>query len=342
MVKELGVAYYGNLFPDRAREDLKEMSDHGCNSVLIALSEYDWIIWKKNIYKICEIAKEFEFSVHVNLWAWGGVFGGEAPSFFLHNNDNYRQVLSKTENDPSKIKKVPAACFNTPKFKEYMFKAIEQIARKEIIDGFFWDEPHYHYISSRSGEFTCRCNICQNLFKKMYKKEMPITITDEVSEFKEKMVINFLKEISQKVKDINPTIKNTICLVPPPLETGITDWDNVCASLKDSIDVFSSDPYWLLYKKSLDYVDKYTKKTVELAKKYGLESQLWCLAFLVPRKKESQLKEAIKIFDKYNVDSIFSWCYRGAEGMSISCRDPKEVWRVIGKAYNELKLKYGL
>jgi len=37
MVKELGVAYYGNLFPDRVKEDLEEIIEHGCNSVLFAI-----------------------------------------------------------------------------------------------------------------------------------------------------------------------------------------------------------------------------------------------------------------------------------------------------------------
>ncbi len=291
MVKELGVAYYGNLFPDRAREDVKEMADHGCNSVLIAMSEYEWIHWKKNIFRICQIAKEFDFRVHMNLWAWGGVFGGEAPSFFLHNNDNYRQVLSTTEKKLLSSRKVPAACFNTPEFKKYMFDAIKQIAKKDFIDGFFWDEPHYHYMPEKSEIFTCRCKTCQEIFKDIYKKKMPNSKTDEISEFKEMTIINFIKGLSQKVKEVDSTKKVTVCLVPPPLITGITDWDNFCESLKDFIDVFSSDPYWLLYKETLDYVEKYSKKTVELAKKYNLESQLWCLAFLVPKRKELQLKE---------------------------------------------------
>ena len=90
------------------------------------------------------------------------------------------------------------------------------------------------------------------------------------------------------------------------------------------------------------YVEKYTIITVDLATKYNLESQLWCLAFLIPRKKELELKKAIKIFDDYKVDSIFSWCYRGAEGTSVASRNPSEVWRVIGDAYTELKAKYNL
>ena len=335
MVKELGVAYYGNLFPDRARSDIEEMIDHGCNSILIAMSEYDWIEWKKNVFEICQIAKEFNFTVHINFWTWGGVFGGEAPSFFLHNNDKYRQLISSTG------EKVPAACFNNPEFKKYIFKAIKILAKKDFIDGFFWDEPHYHYTNTTE-YFTCRCEKCQEIFTDFFKKEMPIGLTDDIIKFKENSIINFLKEISEQVKEIDTTKKITVCLVPPPLETGIQDWDHCCASLKDTIDVFSSDPYWLLYRESLDYVKKYTKKTVELAKKYNLESQLWCLAFLVPRKKELELKKAIQIFDNYRVDSIFSWCYRGAEGASVACRKPKEVWRVIGEAYTELKIKYNL
>lgn len=342
MVKELGVAYYGNLFPDRARDDLKEMAGHGCNSVLIAMSEYDWFVWKKNVYEICKIAKEFNFSVYINFWSWGGVFGGEAPSFFLHNNDDFRQVYSESTSSPLSNKKAPAACFNTNKFKNYIFDAIQEIATKDFVDGFFWDEPHYKYTPPTSDLFTCRCQTCQELFKSMYHEEMPNVRTDDVLEFKEKTIIHFLKELSQKVKQTNANKKVIACLVPPPLETGVSDWDNFCSSLKNVIDVFSTDPYWLLYRKSLDYVEKYSKKTVKLARKYGLESQLWCLAFLIPRKKEHQLQEAIQIFDDHGVDSIFSWCYRGAEGMLIECKDPNEVWRVIGNAYNDLKKKYDL
>jgi len=336
MVKELGVAYYGNLFPDRVKEDLHEIIDHGCNSILFAISEYNFKEWKKNEYKIFKIANNLGLKLYVNLWAWGGVFGGEAPSFFLHNNVSHRQVSSNSR------KKAPAACFNSPLFKDYLLRGIGQIAKKDFIDGFFWDEPHYYFLSPKSEEFYCRCEYCQEFFHKEYQKDMPSFKTKEVVDFKEKSIIDFIKGISKKVKEIDSNKKNIVCLIPPPLDTGIKNWDHLCSSLKDYIDVFSSDPYWLLYKKSLDYVEKYTKKTVDLANEYNLESQLWCLAFLIPKGKESELKSAIDIFDDYNVDSIFSWCYRGGEGMSISSRNPKLVWQIIGEAYSNLKAKYNL
>ncbi|MHA1311756.1 MAG: hypothetical protein ACTSQO_12660 [Candidatus Helarchaeota archaeon] len=342
MVKELGVAYYGNVFPDHARIDLEEMARHGCNSVLVAMSEYDWEVWRKNIMKIARIAKEeFNFNVYLNFWSWGGIFGGEAPSFFLHKNTDFRQVKS-ISNKRGTHDKVAAVCFNTSEFKNYLFKAIKNVCKYEFIDGFFWDEPHFYYLPKSAISFTCRCDTCQKLFKQEYNREMPVKLDNDVIKFKENSIIKFLKDLSLKIKEISPSKKIIVCLNPPPLESGISDWDNFVYSLKDVIDVFASDPYWLLFGKSLNYVEKFTEKTVSIAKKYGINSQLWCLGFLVQRKKELELKEAIKIFDKYNVDSIFTWCFRGAEGMSLSCSNPKKVWDVIGDVYNELKRKYHL
>ena len=98
-VKELGVAYYGNIYPDHARIiDFKEMNEHGCNAVLFAMSEYDYVNWRDNFFEMAEIAKkEFGFNVYLNLWSWGRVFGGEAPSFFLTKDVDNRQIFSKTK-----------------------------------------------------------------------------------------------------------------------------------------------------------------------------------------------------------------------------------------------------
>ena len=98
MVRELGVAYHGNVYLDHARADFGDMQAHGCNSVLLAMSEYDFAEWRGQYYKMAKIAKEeFGFTVYINFWAWGRVFGGEAPSFFLNNNARSRQIFSKTQ-----------------------------------------------------------------------------------------------------------------------------------------------------------------------------------------------------------------------------------------------------
>ena len=119
-VRELGVAYYGNVYLDHARQDFKEMQEHGCNSILFAMSEFDYVNWRDNYFEMAKIAKqEFNFNVYLNFWAWGRVFGGEAPSFFLVNDIENRQIYSKTQ------KPLPAACFMRKPFREYLKKAIK-------------------------------------------------------------------------------------------------------------------------------------------------------------------------------------------------------------------------
>ena len=119
MVKELGVAYYGNVFLDHARQDFKEMQEHGCNAVLLAMSEYDYVNWRDHYFEMARIVKkEFDFNVYLNFWAWGRVFGGEAPSFFLVKDTENRQIYSKTQ------KPLPAACFMRKPFQKNLKKAI--------------------------------------------------------------------------------------------------------------------------------------------------------------------------------------------------------------------------
>ncbi|MHA1131414.1 MAG: hypothetical protein ACTSQQ_11475, partial [Candidatus Helarchaeota archaeon] len=161
MIRELGVAYHGNVYLDHARSDFKEMQEHGCNSVILAMSEYDYEQWRGQYYKMAKIAKhEFDFTVYINFWAWGRVFGGEAPSVFLSNNFKYRQIFSKTQNP------VPAACFNAKTFQLYIKNAVKRVARIKEIDGFFWDEPHWAYSEFNlvpedlSPYFVCHCQSC--------------------------------------------------------------------------------------------------------------------------------------------------------------------------------------
>ena len=51
MVKELGVAYYGNLFPDRARSDIEEMIDA---TILRRLSPQQVETAKEHGLEICD------------------------------------------------------------------------------------------------------------------------------------------------------------------------------------------------------------------------------------------------------------------------------------------------
>lgn len=332
---ELGVAYHGNVYLDHARSDFKEMQDHGCNSVLLVMSEYDYEQWRGKYFKMAKIAKEeFDFSVYVNFWAWGRIFGGEAPSIFLNNNINFRQVFSKTQ------RTFPAACFNTKAFQSYIKKAVEKMARGKEIDGFFWDEPHYAFSEENilpinlSPYYVCNCEVCQQLFFQKYKYEMPKKENKDIIEFKEQRLIGFLQDLCRTVKKVDTSKENTICVMPSLASTGISNWGEICF---EEMDVLATDPYWILYQKDLQWVKKEAEKLVRIARNRQKEAQLWVLAFLIPENREHEIKDAVEILTESGADSIYAWLYRGGLQTLIKSANPALVWETIGAAFKKIR-----
>ncbi len=155
---ELGFAWHHSKQPKHARTDFEDMLDNNCTAVLIAASEDDLNYWHPNIVETIGIAKDVGLKAIVNFWAFGGVFGGEPSSFFLHQNHRFRQVTAASK------EAVPAACFNQEEFRDYFHDKIRMLMRDASPDGIFLDEPHYYPLFDES-EFTCVCDACQEKFR---------------------------------------------------------------------------------------------------------------------------------------------------------------------------------
>src|SRR5690606_26642018 len=212
-VKETGVSYYGLSYPEHAEKDFKEMIEHNCNAVLLALSEFDIDFWFPNIIKVTKIAKDLGLKVYLNTWGIGKWFGGEPPSNFLTNNAGNRQVSAFTG------EQLPAACFNTTAFRDYFYTIIEKLATEVDADGFFWDEPHYalpkSYASITGGagdDWACRCSTCKQKFKERFGYKMPKVLTKEVVNFREDEALAILKEAAARIKEIKPDNKVITCV----------------------------------------------------------------------------------------------------------------------------------
>lgn len=335
MVKELGVAYHGNVYLDNARSDFKEMEEYGCNAVLLAMSEYDYEQWRGHYYKMAQIAnEEFGFTVYINFWAWGRIFGGEAPSVFLSDNAQFRQTFSKTR------KSFPAACFNTKKFQSYIKSAIKKVSRVKAIDGFFWDQPHFAYSAENllptklSPFYVCNCETCKNLFFQKYQYQMPQKENEDIIAFKELSLVGFLQDLCKTVKKSDQGKKNVICVMHSDAATGISNWDKVCF---DEMDMLATDPYWMLYQKDLDWVKEESEKLVKIARTHRKRAQLWVLAFAIPDKREAEIKKAVNIMNESGADSIFAWLYRGGLQTLIKSKNPVLVWKMVGEGFKSIQ-----
>ena len=157
-IKHTAVSYYGLNYVEHAERDFREMLEHGCDTVILAITEFDLDFWFPNLNAIVQKAHQLGLRVLADTWGIGKYFGGEQVSLFLQNNIHHRQVSAYTG------EVLPAACFNTNAFRDYFTGLCMKLARETEVDGFFWDEPHYAYpkayasITGGAGDdWSCRC-----------------------------------------------------------------------------------------------------------------------------------------------------------------------------------------
>lgn len=338
-VKETGVSYYGLSYPEHAERDFREMIQHNCNAVILALSEFDIDFWFPNIVEVTKVAKGLGMKVYLDTWGIGKWFGGEPPSNFLTNNVRNRQVSAFTD-EP-----LPAACFNTKAFRDYFYGICEKLATGVDADGFFWDEPHYalpkSYASITGGpgdDWACRCPVCKKEFEELYGYEMPKIMTAEVGEFRENNALDILVEASRIIKDIRPQSRITCC-VHATINTyyvkekrGYDNWDKVGKT--DVFDVFSTTI--LNYSLPRSYFKTITQRTVDIARKYNKGSQRWIMNYYNEPENIGEIKEIANLYKEMGVESLFAWTYRGGHGTVLAAPHALEMWDMLGEAYGEV------
>ena len=96
MAKHTAVSYYGMNYAEHAEKDFIEMKEHGCDTVILALTEFDIDFWFPNINAIVKTAHKLGMRCLADPWGIGKYFGGEQVSLFLQNNVHHRQVTAYT------------------------------------------------------------------------------------------------------------------------------------------------------------------------------------------------------------------------------------------------------
>ena len=207
------VSYYGMNYVEHAEKDFIEMKEHGCDTVLLALTEFDLDFWFPNINEIIKTAHKVGLRCIADTWGIGKYFGGEQVSLFLQNNIHHRQVSAYTG------EVLNAACFNTNSFRDYFTNLCLKLAKNTEIDGFFWDEPHYAYPKSYASitggagdDWACRCPECMKKFEAYYGYEMPKFMNDDVKQFRWHEALKTLADCSKALKEYNPKLEITCCV----------------------------------------------------------------------------------------------------------------------------------
>ncbi|BFJ84711.1 hypothetical protein WMO24_06525 [Ruthenibacterium sp. CLA-JM-H11] len=343
-IKHTGVSYYGLNYAEHAEQDFEEMVQHGCDTVILAITEFDMDFWFPNIESIVQCAHKVGLRVLADLWGIGKYFGGEPVSLFLQNNIHHRQVSAFTG------EVLPNVCFNTNSFRDYFKDLCLKLAKNTSVDGFFWDEPHYalpkSYASITGGagdDWACRCPECMEKFKRYYGYEMPRIMNSDVKQFRWREALTTLSETSKALKEYNPDLEITCC-VHATINTyyvteqrGYDNWDMVAAC--PYFDVFASTIInWELPE---SFFRDVTERTVAMARKYGKESERWLMGYNKRPEDWKQIDRIVDLYENLGVDRLSTWTYRGGYGTSVAAPDPLQLWDHIGENYRRVMSRSG-
>lgn len=328
---QLGCSYFGNRIVRYVARDMKALARAGFTYVVHTFSEFDLMFHRGNMRDIFAASHDAGLSVYADPWGVGKVFGGEPFTNFAarHLKDGC-QVLDNGD-------MFPAGCPNNPLFRRFMLEWIEAAAECGA-DTVLWDEPHFHdpsFLGGVEGRWGCRCAHCRRRFAALSRsRSMPRRETPAVVKFKTQCIRDFLAWLIRQ--SAKRGLANALCFHPFVEAAGVEEkWDRF-ARMK-GLAVLGTDPYWQWRGEPVDEVGHYARALVALARRHGIEPQIWIQLCRIRRGTEGEIARAIELAAAAGVRNIALWGFEGCAHESwVSCEDPVAVWRTALKSLRGL------
>ncbi|MFB6344917.1 MAG: hypothetical protein ABEK50_03980 [bacterium] len=320
-----GTSYFGVRDPEHVCRDLDRFAKSGLGGILHTFSERDQRYYGGTMADVVEASRDRNFTVFVNPWGVGRVFGGEALSEFTSRFPDSCQLLSNE-------RRAPAACFNAPAFRDFMAGWIEDAVATGA-DYIFWDEPHWYTPewrgdNSTEDAWTCRCDFCREEYRMAHGEPLPEELNDRVLEFRSAVLIDFLNEMTRRTTEAGAG--NFLCVQPgSDLARSLNQEELPSISNLDGLAV---TPFWELHGEPVDlFVKTWSDRITSAAAAADLKSQIWIQGFHGNQSGFSeQVNKATEAALSFEPDHVFLWGWDACRVMSsLSPDDPAEVWRAF-------------
>ena len=172
-------------------------------------------------------------------------------------------------------------------------------------------------------------------------RHLDLIMNDDVKQFRWREALFTLTDTSKALKEYNPNLEITCC-VHATLNSyyvtelrGYDNWDMVASC--PYFDVFSTTIInWTLPE---SFFREITERTVNIAKKFGKESERWLMGYNKRPQNWEQIDKVVDMYEELGVDRLATWTYRGGYGTSVAAKDPIELWDRIGENYNRVLVK---
>jgi pimeloyl-ACP methyl ester carboxylesterase len=322
----IGASYFGNRILRHVRADMEDLAARGFTGVLHTMSENDYHWYREQMGRIVAASHDVGLEVQVGPWGVGHAFGGEAESLFAAKHPDLGQVFDNG-------RRVGAVCLNQPRFRTYL-KDWADAALEAGADRVFWDEPHWAHprrFDLDLQHWSCRCELCRRLFFDEYGVEMPVELTEEVADFRERSLVGFVRDLVAHVADRGG--HSTVCLLPLVEGTlGLRDWEPVAAA--DGLHTLATDPYWAFFgEPAREFSGRFARRVRELGDAHGLVPQIWIQGFMLGPEHVDEIHDAVRAARAEGVEDLWTWGYEACGHMThLNTRQPEVVWEALTSA----------
>jgi hypothetical protein len=224
--------------------------------------------------------------------------------------------------------RLPRACLNHPKLVDH-FLNITAICHQHGFAGMFIDEPQMQ---------VCFCDHCRSCFEAAANKSLAESQnTPAYLAFQKDTVVRYVSQVCQGIKGLDPALKTMACVMPTVPHDELFE----PVATIENLDLFGTDPYWLLsdrfsFNMSLAEAVAVTHRTKQLCIRQGKASQVWLNCWKIPAGRELEIYSGGKALAQVGCDSFYTWSFRGGLGTYEECDDAETAWSSVVRLYREL------
>lgn len=285
------------------RRDLVEIRALGCDDVLLAFQENDFVYFGGKLAFLPEIAREEGLRPVAIFWGGLNLFGGGRSSQFLLEHPEAHQVRRNGSWDP-------AGCYNNPICVARILEIVDHVARCGFA-GFFVDEP---------SPSACYCAACRGSFATWFHGDLMDASPAEDAAFRRRSVIRYIRTVTEHIESHHPRVETMCCIMPSDREV----WEDVAAIA--TLDCLGTDLYWANDARPLEEMHEPVRALAALCSAHGKVHQEWFQCWGIEAGNEERAAEQGRILIGERPDALYTWAYNGQLGTSEACARPDVAW----------------
>ncbi|HET6427066.1 MAG TPA: hypothetical protein VFJ30_01560 [Phycisphaerae bacterium] len=309
-----GVSYMGHHNPRHLREDLAELAGLGCDDVLLAAQENDFVHMTGKLTFLPELCEPAGLRPIAIFWGVLNLFGGGRSSQFLLEHPEGRQMRPDGSSSPQ-------GCYNNPLCLEHIQRMIDRVAGLGFA-GYFVDEPTL---------LDCWCPSCQGRFQEAFGCRMAAGTAEQMRTFRRTCVIEYARRVCTYVKSRHPRLETLCCLMPSDRQV----WRD--AAGVEGLDNLGTDIYWANIDRDVEEMTPLVRELAALCRASGKRHHQWLQCWHVKAGREERILQQGRILLRERPDALYVWAYLGQIGTTEACDDPSAAWEMARQVLQEAK-----